>query len=491
MTNVSDDVQRLTVQAERLRAVRDDAGALVATVAAMTARVERIEAARPSVEAVARDLASLSGTHEAVRDGLEQVRMAYTEMTRLRERHTEADAWLAETDRKLTALRGHATELQGMRPLVDALRGQVDRVTASVAAIEMRSSVVDDLQRRIGELDSMVAQLGERGESVRARMESAESRFGELSREAGNAQRVAATIAAIAATVEVAERRLTTVSTTIDTLETRASALDGLGERMRITGQDLDQRQGALDAATQHLAHASAVRREAADAAQRLEDVCEALTAQLGTAGSTSATVAQMLDDLRGRVAALGDVEKRMQNFETLLAQWENAQTMAAHALEQITGRQAMIDAVDGQITHLGEIAERTAEDVRSIAAARRDVEETRSLLDNTQDALASAAETMRGFEGRQQQVEQLERRLARADALASTVRSTVEVIAAQRSVVDQAMERSAALALQVKQAEALSDGLRAQCQLATQLRSAVEQLRLENASEEMAIAQK
>ena len=229
------------------------------------------EAARPSVEAVARDLASLSGTHEAVRDGLEQVRMAYTEMTRLRERHTEADAWLAETDRKLTTLRGHATELQGMRPLVDALRGQVDRVTASVSAIELRSSVVDDLQRRIGELDSMVAQLGERGESVRTRMESAESRFGELSREAGNAQRVAATIAAVAATVEVAERRLGGVSGTIDTLEARAGALDGLSERMRITGQDLDQRQGALDAATQHLAHASTVRREAADAAQRLE----------------------------------------------------------------------------------------------------------------------------------------------------------------------------------------------------------------------------
>ena len=125
--------------------MRDDAGELGASVAAMTMRVERIEAARPSVEAVARDLASLSGTHEAVRDGLEQVRMAYTEMTRLRERHTEADAWLAETDRKLTTLRGHATELQGMRPLVDALRGQVDRVTASE---------IDDLLLRVRKRDN-------------------------------------------------------------------------------------------------------------------------------------------------------------------------------------------------------------------------------------------------------------------------------------------------------------------------------------------------
>jgi len=483
--SVSEDVQRIAVQADRLRVVRDDVGVLSDTVAAVTARIERIEAARPTVDDVARDLTSLSGAHEAVHDGLERVRLAYDEMTRLRERHTEADAWLTDTDRRLTTLRTHATELQGMRPFVDALRGQVDRVTASVTAIEVRSTVVDALHRRLGELDTTVSQLTERGEAVRARVESAESRFGELSREAGNAQRVAATIAAVAATVDVAERRLTTVSGTIGTLETRANALDGLSDRMRIVGQDLEQRQGALDKATQHLAHASIVRREAADAAQRLEDVSQAITTQLGVADSRTAAIAQLLDDVGSRAASLGDVEKRMQHFEALLGQWDTAQSAATHALEQINSRQTMIDAVQGQITHLGEIAERTAEDVRSIAVARRDVEETRALLDSTQDALKSATETMRGFEGRQQQVEHLERRLARADALATTVRSTVEVIAAQRSVVDQALERSGALALQLKQAEALSDGLRTQCQFATQLRTAVEELRLEHADED------
>jgi chromosome segregation ATPase len=482
---VSDDVQRITAQAERLRVVRDDVGALNESVAAMTARIERIEAARPTVESVAHDLTKLSGAHEAVHDGLEQVRLAYDEMTRLRERHTEADAWLADTDRRLTALRTHATELQGMRPFVDALRGQVDRVTASVNAIEARSTVVDELHRRLGEMDTTVSQLIERGETVRSRMDSAELRFGELSREAGNAQRIAATIAAVAATADVAERRLNTVSGTIDALETRAIALDGIDDRMRLLGRDLEQRQGALDKATQHLAHASTVRREAADAAEHLEELCGTITGQLETADCRSATIAQLLDDLGGRVASLGDVEKRMQSFETLLGQWESAQTAATHALEQINSRQAMIDAVQGQITHLGEIAERTAEDVRSIAVARRDVEETRTLLDTTQDALKSATDAMREFEGRQQQVEQLERRLARADALATTVRSTVEVIVAQRSVVDQALDRSGALALQLKQAEAVSDGLRAQCQLATQLRTAVESLRLEDAAEE------
>ena len=118
---------------------------------------------------------------------------------------------------------------------------------------------------------------------------------------------------------------------------------------------------------------------------------------------------------------------------------------------------------------------------MKSITAARREVEETRALLDRTQDQLESASETMKEFSGRQQQIEHLEQRLARADALAANVRSTVEVIAAQRSVVDQAMERAGTLALQMKQAEALSETLRNQCQLAAELRDAVDEVREED----------
>ena len=57
-------------------------------------------------------------------------------------------------------------------------------------------------------------------------------------------------------------------------------------------------------------------------------------------------------------------------------------------------------------------------------------------------------------------------------------------MIAAQRSVMDDALDRTGALAVQLKQAEAVSDSLRTQCQLATQLRSAVEELRLEDAAD-------
>ena len=147
---------------------------------------------------------------------------------------------------------------------------------------------------------------------------------------------------------------------------------------------------------------------------------------------------------------------------------------LMAVALEQIGNRQAMIDAVRNQIVHVVELAERASDNVRSIAAARHDVEETKALLDATQDQLKDATTSMRAFADHRRQVEDLERRVARADAVALDVRASVEVIAAQRAYVDQVLERSGTLAFQMKHAEALTEALRNECAIVTQVRAAV-----------------
>jgi DNA repair ATPase RecN len=133
---------------------------------------------------------------------------------------------------------------------------------------------------------------------------------------------------------------------------------------------------------------------------------------------------------------------------------------------------------VRSQIAHVVELAERASENVRSITAARRDVEETKAMLDSTQEQLRDTKSSMRDFSEQRRQVEELERRLARADALALNVRASVEVIAAQRAYVDQVLERSGTLAFQMKQAEALTEALRHDCAIATQMRAAVEENR-------------
>ena len=474
VATVIEDVSRITSQAERLRAVRDDVGQLDRSLTDMRERVERVEAARPMMDEVASELGELRGAHEAVRDGLEQIRVAHEEMTRLRDRQAETNAWLGDADQKMTTLRGQVVDLESSRPSVETLRGEVEHLSASLGVVEARAQAVETLHKRVGELETLLDQLASRSETAGQQMDAAETRFTELSRQAGEAQRVATTIGTVAATVDGAERRILTISGTLDGLETRAKELEGLGERVRIIGTDLEQRQAALERASEHLARASEARREAVEAARQLEDISRNMAAQLSTSEDRASSLGELANELDGRVASFGDLEQRITRFETILSRWEIAQTNATRSLEQISGRQAMLDAIEGQIRHVSEIAEQTAEGVRSIAAARREVEETRSFLEITRSQLQTATDGMRDFDDRRRQVEELERRLVRAEALTGDVRSTIETIAAQRSLVDQVLERSGTLAFQMKQAEALAEALRNECAMATHLRTAM-----------------
>src|SRR5580704_18428296 len=129
----------------------------------MATRMDRVEQIRPLVEVITRDMATLNGAHESIRDGLEQVRAAYSEMTKLRERQTEIDGYLSDADQRMVILKEHVAELERMRPAAEALGAQVEALTASTTAVESRREVVDALHQKVGELESSVAQLDERG----------------------------------------------------------------------------------------------------------------------------------------------------------------------------------------------------------------------------------------------------------------------------------------------------------------------------------------
>ena len=470
VTHLTEDINRISAQAERLRAVRDDVGELDGKLRGLVERTERVERMRPTIDEVARDLATLNGAGEMVRDTLEQVRMAVAEMTRLREINAETTAWLADADERVRSLRGRVDDLERSRPSVDALRRDVDRVNASIAAIDNRASSLEDLQSRLAAMETTVAQLDERSAGIRSRMDAAEMRFVDLARQAGEAERVTTTIAGVTTAVDGVERRMDTIGASIDSLEERAQRLDTLGERMRVLGQEIEQRQGALEKAAEHLARASAERREAADTARQLEELTRDMSTHLGNAESRSERLAEIAHQLEERAASLNDVDRRMTHLEELLRRCEAAQASASQALEQIVGRQATVDAVEAQVKRVFGVAERTAKDVRDIESARRDIESARALLDDMQERLKSTTEGMNDFIERKREIEQLEQRLARAEALTRDVRSTVELLSAQRSVIDQVLERSGALSVQSKQAEGLIDALRAQCMMATTL---------------------
>ncbi|HEU5169332.1 MAG TPA: hypothetical protein VFU46_02275 [Gemmatimonadales bacterium] len=479
-TALSQELARLTDEARRIGSLRLEAEQLQALAADTAARMRRVEELKPQVDEVARQLGTLHGTREMLADGLEQMRLAYEEMSRLREGHGETQAWLANADVWTRKVQGQVKDLGAMEPAVERIRGEVEQVRGAMAEIESRRELVDGVQRRLIDLGAESAELKERSDGLRARMDGAEGRFAQLARLADEAQRASDAMAGVVASVADAERRISATDDSVRALEARTQQLDELEERIRILGVEIEQRQGALDKATEHLARASALRQEAAETAQRLEEVARSIGTLLGDAEERSGGLVRVAGQLESRATALKTIERQLTQFESLLGKWESAQAEAGRALEQTIARQSAVDALEAQVKHVFGLAEKAVDSVQTISGARRDVEETRALLDETLNQFKAAEEALNGFEARRRQLERAEQRLARAEALAIDVRSTVESLQAQRTVMDHVIERAGALAFQMKQAEALVEVLKRERTLACDLKVAVAQVQAE-----------
>ncbi|HET8624409.1 MAG TPA: hypothetical protein VFM14_12675 [Gemmatimonadales bacterium] len=481
---INQDVIRLHDELRRVGSMRLEAERLVGIANETAQRMQRIDELTPRLDAVVQQLSGLQGTNEMMADGLEQMRLAYEEMSRLRETHAETQAWLTNADTWTKKVQAQVNDLGSMEPAVERIRSEVEQVKAATEEIDARRTMVEEVQRRLGELGSASAELKERVEGLRHRMDGAETRFVQLGKQADEAQRVADVIGTVATSVQQAEQRIGGVDYSVRALEARSQQLEELEERIRILGVEIEQRQGALDKATEHLAKASALRQEAADAAERLQQVAGTIGTQLGEAEDRSGMLVDLAANLEGRSTALKAVDKQLARFEGLLAKWDSAQSEAARALEQTLARQGAVDALEQQVKHVFGLAERAVEDVQSISGARHDIDETRALLDATQAQFKATEETLKGFDSRQRQLERAEQRLARAEALAIDVRSTVESLQAQRTLVDHVIERAGALSFQIKQAEALVETLKRERTLACELKAAVGAVREEDEPE-------
>jgi exonuclease SbcC len=474
IVDLSKEVTALAQEAARSSSLKQDVSRLDSMATDLAARMRRLDEIRPGVEQAVEQLASLKGTRELLADGLEQMRSASEEMSRLRETHGETQAWLANADVWTRKVQTQVKELSGLEPVVERIRVEVGQVKDSMVQIHSQKELVEQVQRTLGEIGSMSAELEDRTEGLKGRMEAAETRFAQLGRQAEGAQRLSDTISVVTSSVGEAERRMGLVDDSVRAMESRTQQINQVEEKIRLLGQELDQRQGALDKATDHLTRASALRKEAAEAAQRMEEITRVVSTTLVDAEERAGTLQQVSSELESRASALKPIDRQLAHFEELLGKWESAQTQAAKALEQTLARQAGVEAIEAQVKHVFDLAERTVEDVQSIGSARQEIEETRAMLQATQDQFKATEETLKGFESRKRQLERAEQRLARAEALALGIRATVESLTAQKTVVDHAMESAGALSFQMKQAEALIGALRRERDLACDLKTAV-----------------
>ncbi|MFL5491311.1 MAG: hypothetical protein ACJ8AV_07840, partial [Gemmatimonadales bacterium] len=208
IADLTKEVNALSQEAVRASSLRQDVGRLDSMATDLAARMRRLDEIRPGVEQAVEQLSTLKGTRELLSDGLEQMRVAYEEMTRVREGHGETQAWLANADVWTRKVQTQVKELSAMEPAVERIRAEVEQVKGSMAQIESSREMVHDVQRSLLEVGTLGGELKDRMEGLRGRIDAAESRFGQLAKQAESAQRLNDTISLVTTSVEDAERRM-------------------------------------------------------------------------------------------------------------------------------------------------------------------------------------------------------------------------------------------------------------------------------------------
>lgn len=472
---LTSEIKKLDEQPERMRVLRADAARLQEQMEAMSAHGAEIEKTRPEVEAVVRDLATLGKTHEAITDALERMKAAQEEMTRVRSEQGETDTWLKTVQVSVADLRERVTELDAARPTIESVQKDVERVVTAMDVVATRRQFLEEMHARLAELTALGGQLDDRTKAFRSRLDVAEGRFVFVTKQAEEAERIANLVAKVSGTVTDASNRAADVTRAITSLEGRAQNLEGVAERVHQLGRELEQRQGALDKASEHLARASGLRQEAADVLQQLGEQSRTLHTTLDSVEGRTQRLEALSVELDGCSGKLRSVEKGMAQFEKHLVTWELAKLELGRSMEEVTSRQSTVDALQANVSQMFDLAERTANDLKSAGEMQREIRESKASFDDLLRRLREAEAASAGIELRRQEIEHAERRLARAEALLIDIQASLEMLNKQKALLDHVIEQTGSLTFQVQQAEALIDRLRKERDITNAVRSALE----------------
>jgi chromosome segregation ATPase len=477
-------LQQITDLGGRVGAGLSDLEHMEEVIVGLTERTCRLEEARPLLTETVRDLGSLSATREAIRESLEQLRVARQELSTAHGTVETTRGWLGETERSVVGLRSDVAALDRMRTTLDTVRQEVDQINSAMGVVESRRGMVEDVQRRLSEAATLGASIESRATGLQQRIEAAEDHLGTLVPRLDEVGRAGGQLLQLGADLRDMENRLGQVQGSLVGMEERAQGLEELTERMRALSREIDQRQNALQRATEHLERATTLREEAAAAAALLADQARNMDATLLRSSDRMASLDELATQLDGRAAALATVLDRVTGFEAKLAEWHGVEQQLAIALDQAAGRQVAMTALQGEIRALHQVAERAQDDARAVVDAQPQLARARTELEAVLARLRETDGLSRSLEERRRQVDRVEERLSQATVLGAEVRASLETLLAQKAQVDHFLEKAMSLGLEARQAEGLLQALRDERRLSDRVRGALAELHRQSEDE-------
>ena len=434
---VAQQTGRLDALAAQLEHI--DTGALVA----LRARIDEMQAALAETSAASRRAASelIDARVESVQAAFEHARAAQAAST-----DATLDRVATDTAERLAATVG----------MVEQLRGNVERQVAERdATLEARflgreadgGALREAVAQQKGRLDALAAQLEDRMSEARSELHNIVAAISRRTAEdAGGERTNAGALAAVHARIDEMQAALT---------ETSAAS-------RRAASELIDARVENVQAAFEHARAAQAASTEAT-LDRHAADTAERLTATLGMIealrGEVERQVAEYDATLETRFLARGyedeiaTLRTRAHQLDERLAQVARQADSSAlrDLVAQQTGRlDALADRLEREVGETGRMsAERAAEAMRDLAAARADLADVRRAV----------TELVTAQDGVMDEVRRELEKIA-AETSATSRRTAVELIESRVESVQAAFER--ARAAQAVSTEAALDHLSA-----------------------------
>jgi chromosome segregation ATPase len=438
------------------------------TLGDIQARVDEVAALHTNVLQQSEDIAArqeqVERQGQAMRDELD------AGFTKVRDEVEKATSRFEFGTRSLESVTHRTTDLQATLTTIETRFQELEEPKQTIAELHSTAKHLSSQVEGITEVISDLETQAERVRTVRSSIDLVENTTCRLEK------RVAALEEpAVLTKIDGAERRIADAENAVESLEQRSQYMETLADRITTFALQLEQRQGAIEAAAERLDASETHRREVAATTQALEEQSTQLTDTLAAAGAQTDQISDLLHQLDDRTGSIQRFERRMTQFEERVAKWELAELQLSQGVKQVAERQATFDALRADLKSMFTMAQKTAEDMRSIAEAREEIARDRAVVTEVMDEVRQVKESADVLADRKKQIEAAENRLSRADALLIDIRSTLENIQGQKTFLDRVMNKTGSLTFQIKQAEALIANLRNERKVAGGIRDASE----------------
>jgi chromosome segregation ATPase len=384
----------------------------------------------------------------------------------------------AKLDELNVELERQIARVSGRVPLVDKLDSRLNALNALSAEIDTR---LKEQIERGAELEGLKSQL----DGVRIQATDAGQKLQAVLAAQATLAGLAEQVPAVRADIDGVNARIEKAKLDTATIAEQEKRVEGLLTGSRALSLDTGERLRQLQGLLEELKRSSSVKDELIAELSRVQGRQREITMHVEAADDQTRRLETILSQLEQRRSQFAFAEKKIGGFEARLAALKDAADEIDGKMRDLTGREAEIQAVRGEVDAIREISAGVKADLEYVTSHRGDVTRLRSRVDDLLGRIGQTDERLAAVAAQRRAVDEIHAKTNMIVNMLDDVRLNVETLGEQRAIVDDLAQKLAGLEFSVQEAQNTAKTLQRERELAERIEQSIRQVRARTAAEE------